>query len=142
MPLSERAERLTSVWVNNQPYQIERIWRHEDRLIFKFAGVDSISDAEKLAGCDVTIPGEERPPAPEDEYYHSDLIGCRVVELGSGRVLGEVEDWQEYGGPPLLQVKTQGGREILIPFAKAICREIDVAGRRIGVELPEGLDDL
>ena len=65
-----------------------------------------------------------------------------MVELGTGRVLGVVEDWQEYGGPPLLQVKAQDGREILIPFAKAICREIDVAGRRIGVDLPEGLDDL
>jgi ribosomal 30S subunit maturation factor RimM len=34
------------------------------------------------------------------------------------------------------------GREILVPFARAICREIDVAGKIIRVQLPEGLADL
>lgn len=113
---------------------------HGDRVVFKFRGVDTISDAEKLAGADVCISRDERLELPEGEYFQSDLVGCRVVER-DGTEMGVVEGWQEYGGPPLLQVNAQG-REVLIPFAKSICIEIDVPGRRIVVDLPEGLKDL
>lgn len=142
VPLSDHPERLTRVFVNGVPLEVERIWPHGDRLIFKFAGVDSISDAEKLEGLDVMIPEEERAELPEGEYYHSDLVGCEVVDLMSGRSYGTVAGWQEHGGPALLEVKGADGKEILIPFANAICKHIDPVGRWIGVELPEGLDDL
>lgn len=121
--------------------EIERIWRHKNALIFKFAGVDSISAAEALEGANVCIPKDERAALPEGEYYQSDLIGCQVLDAATGRLVGVVTDWQEYGGPPLLEVKGEDGKEVLIPFAKAICREIDPAGRRILVELPEGLEE-
>jgi 16S rRNA processing protein RimM len=52
-----------------------------------------------------------------------------------------VEGWQQYGFPLLMEV-TVKGREVLIPFVSAICRQVDVAGRRIVVNLPEGLLDL
>ena len=40
--------------------EVERTWMHGDQLIFKFKGVDTISDAERLAGAEVAIPMEER----------------------------------------------------------------------------------
>ena len=48
---------------------------------------------------------------------------------------------QEYGGAPLLEVDA-GGREILVPLARSICREIDVARKIIRADLPEGLTEL
>lgn len=113
---------------------------HGDRLIFKFKGVDTISDAERLAGADVAIPMEARAQAGEGEYYQSDLVGCEVFE--GVRFLGTVEGWQETGGPLLVEVKTQDGKELLIPFAKAIFTKIDLERRRIEVVLPDGLLDL
>ncbi len=63
-------------------------------------------------------------------------MGCRVEgESFSGVVQGV----EEYGGPALLQVEAADGREILIPFVRAICKEIDVAAKIIRVELPDGL---
>ena len=120
---------------------MERTWMHGDVLVFKFKGIDTISDAERLAGLDVTIPMEQRGPAPEGEYYQSDLVGCEVFD-GEGRLLGVVEAWEKTGGTPNLAVRATGGREILIPFAKSICRKIDVAAKRIEVSLPEGLEEL
>ncbi len=122
--------------------EIESVWQHRGALIFKFRGVDSISEAELLARHEVRIPIESRAPLPEGEFYLSDLIGCEVVERGGGRV-GVVSGWREVGGPALLEVETPDRREpMLVPFAKAICVEIDPAARRIVVELPEGLKDL
>jgi 16S rRNA processing protein RimM len=109
--------------------------------VFKFVGLDSISDSEVWRGADILVPEAERAGPAEGEYSHADLIGCNVVASGLPDV-GIVTGVEEYGGPPLLKVKTADGREILVPFARAICREIDVAARVIRVELPEGLLEL
>jgi len=124
-----------------RPIGLESVWEHRGRLIFKFRGVDSISDAEPLQGAEVRLPRSERAPLANGEFYQSDLIGCEVVERSTGERLGAVVDWVEHGGPPLIEVRG-AGKPILIPFVKAICVEIDVPGRRMTVELPEGLKDL
>ena len=126
-----------SVLVNGVPMEVENTWMHGDHLIFKFKGVDSISDAEKLAGAEVTIPFEQRAELAEEEVYQSDLIGCEVIDA-AGRSLGIVEDFQETGGTPLLRV----GADLLIPFAKSICTKIDLDRRQITVNPPDGLLDL
>jgi 16S rRNA processing protein RimM len=117
--------------------EVESSWFHDSTLILKFRGVDSISDAERLSGCEVRVPIAERAPLEEGEFFESDLIGCDVVERATGQFLGRVSAWQDAGGAGLLVVG-----ELLIPFARAICVEIDPAARRIAVELPEGLKDL
>ena len=113
---------------------------HGDHLIFKFKGVDTISDAEQLAGADVAIPMEARAEVAEGEYYQSDLVGCEVFD--GVRLIGTVAGWQETGGPVLVEVTTAQGKELLIPFAKAIFTKIDLEQRRIEVVLPDGLLDL
>jgi len=123
--------------VNEVPMEVENTWMHGDHLILKFKGVDTISDAEKLAGADVAIPFEQRATLAEQEYYQSDLIGCEVVDA-AGRSLGVVTDFEETGGAPLLRV----GEDLLIPFAKSICTHIDLEHKQITVNPPEGLLDL
>jgi 16S rRNA processing protein RimM len=142
-----RTERLKTVMLEvsgREPRlsQIERIWFHDGRPVFKFVGIDSISDAEPWQGADVLATEAERAMPLEGEYSHADLIGCGLVADGSGEAIGVVKGVEDYGGPPLLRVEAVDGREILVPFAKAICREIDVAKRVIRVELPEGLREL
>ncbi len=119
-----------------RPAEIESVWPQRGQLIFKFRGVDTISGAESLAGCEVRVPMEQRAELSGDEFYHSDLVGCEVFERGEK--LGVVRAVQEYGGPALLELDTG----LLVPFARAICVEIDVQARRISVELPEGLKEL
>jgi 16S rRNA processing protein RimM len=139
-----RAEKLKEVTLelNGRRWAatMEQVWNHDGRPVFKFAGVDSISDAEGWAGADILVAESEREPVEDGEYSHADLIGC-TVRAGDA-VIGVVAGVEEFGGPPLLKVEAQGGREVLIPFARAICREIDVGRKVIRVELPEGLTDL
>lgn len=135
----ERFEQLAAVTVGGSEYVVERVWYHKDQPVFQFRGIDSIDAAERLAGQDVTIPASERFPLPEDEYYFADLVGCRVIDTGTGHLVGAVTGWQESGGPVLLEV--DGGR-ILIPFVKAILTRIDVPAREIRAALPEGLVEL
>ena len=122
-----------------RPSEIEHVWNHDGRPVFKFAGIDSISDAEAWAGADVLVEESQRAELEAGEYSHADLIGCSVAADGP---IGVVKGVEQYGGPPLLRVELEGGREILVPFARAICVEIDVSGKRIVVDLPEGLREV
>jgi 16S rRNA processing protein RimM len=86
------------------------------------------------------IPRETLAQLPPDEFFHFDLIGCALV-TAEGQTLGVVSDVQDYGAAPLLVTEIEG-REAMIPLAGSICTEIDIAHKRIIVELPEGLLDL
>ena len=122
--------------------RVERAWYHGGRLVLKFEGLDSISDAEAWEGADLLVAEEDRAKPGEGEYSHLDLIGCTLVEEAGGEPAGVVRGVEDYGGTPLLKVEAPDGREILVPFARTICREIDVVGKMIRVQLPEGLTDL
>lgn len=123
--------------------QIEWARWHRGRVILKFQGVEDMTGAQELVGATVSIPKRERPPAPPGEYYHADLIGCEVLDRRSGRKLGTVTGWLDAGGPGLLEVTgCRTGDEILVPFARSVCIDINVEARRILVELPEGLEEL
>ena len=121
-------------------------WQHKGGIVLHFAGVDSISDAEKLAGWVVAIPRTERAGLGEGEVYIGDLIGCVLVdvapcgEAGSEPVVvGAIEDVDRTAGPaPLLVVRGPRG-EVLVPFAQSYLRRLDVEGKRVEMALPEGL---
>ena len=136
----ERGQKLREVALEvdgrRQVMQVEETWRHDGRPVFKFVGVDSISDAEKWEGAEMLVPVSEVEPPEEGAFSYADLVGCKV--LGESEV-GVVTEVEEYGGAPLLKLEAVDGREILIPFARSICKVIDVASKTIRVELPEGL---
>ncbi len=118
--------------------KVEEAWFHNGVLILKFHGIDTISDAERLVGAEVRVPIAERAALDPGEFFQSDLIGCDVIERGTGENLGKVTDWNDGGSSGLLML--EGG--LMIPFARSICVEIAPADKRITVELPEGLKEL
>jgi ribosomal 30S subunit maturation factor RimM len=70
-------------------------------------------------------------------------VGCEVVDGSSGSTLGVVTGWQDYGAAPLMEVDADTpGEPLLVPFARSICVEVDLAARRIVVALPDGLKEL
>jgi 16S rRNA processing protein RimM len=132
-------------------------WMHKGGIVLHFAGVDSISAAEELAGFIVAIPRAERAQLEKGGVYIADLIGCTLVDVARAEPLtvGEIEDVDRSAGPvPILVVQPIGqqdgvstGRganddEILIPFAKDYLRRIDIEAKRVEMALPEGLVEL
>ena len=141
----ERFDSLQEVWLfgaasgpaRGERFEVEHTWFHDGTLVFKFRGVDSIGAAELLYGSEVRVPAASRVALDEGEFFQDDLIGCEVIDRRTNTPLGRVSAFDESGGAGNLVVG-----DLLIPFARAICVEIDPAARRIAVELPEGLKDL
>jgi 16S rRNA processing protein RimM len=121
--------------------KLEGFRPHKGRVLLKFAGYDSIDRAEELRGAQVMVTRNQLVRLPEDTWYDFDLIGCHVLTT-EGAPVGRVVSVLDYGAAPLLAVKDQENRELLIPLTLSICIEIDVANKRIVVNPPEGLLDL
>jgi len=139
-----RAEKLKQVVLElaggkSRSSRVERIWWHDGRPVFKFEGIDSISDAEPWAGADILVADAERELPEEGEYSHADLMGCAL--WNRDEKVGSVRAIEDYGGGPLLDVRLDKGGDVLVPFTLTICKEIDVAAKTIRAELPEGLLD-
>lgn len=137
-----REAEVTSYWLP--------VGKNQGRVVLQFAGVDSINEAEKLAGLEVIVPREERLPLDEESNYISDLIGCTVYD--GTHPVGVIQDVQFTTTPdglrrleeiaPMLVLSSSEGEELLVPFAKDFLVTIDAAAKRVEMVLPEGLLDV
>jgi len=121
--------------------QIEEQWFHGNRLVFKFAGFDSIDEAKELVDYDLAVAAEDRVELPQDIFYDWELIGCRVETIGR-KSIGAVIEIVRTGGVEILKVVDESGRDRLIPMASDIVVEIDKNGKLIRIDPPEGLLEL
>jgi 16S rRNA processing protein RimM len=129
----ERGGRLEALTLTSVRFQHER-------PVIGIGGVESMNDAEALAGCELRVPIALLAPLPNDTYYRHDLIGCRV-ETTAGAMVGLVREVNgALNGSWLVVTGVRG--EVLIPLASPICTSIDVALKRIVIEPPEGLLEL
>jgi len=118
---------------------LEKHWFHKGQVVLKFAGVDSISQAEELLGCEIQVPLSERSALEEGLVYLSDLKGCTLYD--GSHELGKIEDVQFGSGEaPLLVVR--GKKEFLIPFAAEFVENLAPEQKRLDMKLPAGLLEL
>jgi len=125
---------------SRREFQIEELWPHQGRLVLKFAGVDSMSQAEALIGCELQVPHSERQELEEGWNYISDLVGCTVSD--GTREIGKIEDVRFGAGEaPLLIVRT-AKKEYEIPYAQAYLDQVDLGKKQIRMRLPDGMLEL
>jgi 16S rRNA processing protein RimM len=119
--------------------KLEDHWPHKGAMVLKFEGVDSIEDAEQLKGSEIQIPAADRTKLDDGSVYVSELLECSVIV--DGREIGKVKDVDFGAGEaPLLIVK--GTKEYMIPFVAGFVTGQDLKGKRIEMQLPEGMLEL
>ena len=136
-----------------RPIEVLSAWlpvgRNRGRVVLQFAGIESISSAETLAGLDLVVREDDRLPLEEGSVYVSDLVECYLfdnsVPVG---VVTEVqfpidsEGARISSAAPLLVVESEDKAEILVPFANDFIQQIDLPGRKLIMSLPAGLIDV
>ena len=101
-------------------------------------GIDSREGAAALTGLCVIGDAAHLERLPAGEHYWFEWIGC-AVSTDDGRALGRVKEIWDAGAHDVLVVaEEETGRELLLPVVRALLREVDVAARRIVIEVPEG----
>ena len=106
----------------------------------RITGITTKEQADALKGTSLYVDRSKLPSLPDDEYYHTDLIGMTVHDTG-GALIGTVQAVHNHGAGDLLEIMGQGMKTaLLLPFTLAIIPTVDLAARRVIADLPEGLD--
>lgn len=104
------------------------------RPILRLEGCVDRAAAESLRGQELLVPRAEAAPLEEDEWWAEELEGCRVHD--GGREVGHVRRLQALPSCEVLEVvRAGGGPDLLVPLVRDAVRDVDVAGRRIEIDL-------
>ena len=103
------------------------------RPVVGLAGVETMNDAEALAGYELRVPAERLAPLPPGTFYRHDLVGCRVETRGGRSRSGWSETSKGRSSGSRLVVGSSRG-EVLIPLVQAICPTIDTAAKKIVID--------
>ncbi len=122
-----------------RPAVVASVRPHKGRMLVRFEGVESPEAAEELRDMDLVVSAAEAPPRPEGYVFHHEVQGCEAVDR-EGRPLGTVRDLTAASAGPMLEIETPRGLRD-VPFVRPIVVEVDVAGKRIVLDPPEGLLD-
>lgn len=108
-------------------------------LSARLSGIASKEAADALKGTRLYAPRTALPTLPDDEYYHADLIGLDVLDTG-GTLLGQVKSVLNHGAGDLLEIQlVNGSATALLPFTLAAVPTVDLSGRRIIADPPDGV---
>jgi 16S rRNA processing protein RimM len=146
LPAEAQAGRLAGLIGGNEKrreLEVEDLWPHKEWLVLKFLGVDSMTEAEALIGCELQVPLSQRAELGAGWNYVSDLVGCTVLD--QGHEIGRIADVQFGAGEaPLLVVVDGAGKKFDVPFAEAYLKGVEGIGvdldrREVRMNLPQGM---
>lgn len=105
----------------------------------RLSGIDDKDQADALRGTKLYANRDDLPNLPDDEYYHSDLIGLEVLDTGGVR-LGKVTSVQDFGAGDILEIAGKGLKEpALLPFTLLNVPTVDITAGKIIADPPEGM---
>lgn len=115
----------------------------KDGYAARITGISTKEQADALRGTKLFAPRAALPVLPDDEFYHSDLIGLEAVDTG-GAKRGRVAAVHNHGAGDILELRGAGAGpkgSVLVPFTRAIVPTVDLTARRVVIDPPEGLFD-
>ena len=139
IPLTDFPERfaaLREVMVGDELLHIESVKPQGKNFLMRFREYAVREDAQKLTGRLLTVARAEAAPLDEGEYYVFDIVGLTVYDEEDNE-LGTVENVLRTGSNDVYAVRSEDGREILIPALRKVVRTIDVPNGRMTVRLSE-----
>jgi len=122
------------------PFFIETIRPQKDGAILRFEDIDTIEQAEELAGAQLYLPLDQLPVLEEDQYYFHEIVGFSIQDENEG-TLGIIKDVYEAGAQDLIAMDYRE-QEVLIPLNDEIVLKVDKEQQIVYTRLPDGLLDI
>ncbi len=118
-------------------YHIEEVQAGGKNVLVKFQEIGDRTGAGRLAGSYMFVEESRRAVPPKGSYLLDEIIGCTVT-TADGTIVGTVEDVYKMPAQDVWVIRS-GERTGMIPAVKEFIKSVDVARRRIVVELIEGM---
>jgi 16S rRNA processing protein RimM len=147
-PLSDAPDRFApggalTAWFRSgkrRPLRVASSRPFQQRLLVRFEGVATRTEADALRGAELRIARGQVAPLPEGRHYRFEMIGLEVRTPG-GETLGRVADVFATGSNDVYVVRGPRG-EILLPALEGVVLEVDMARGEMLVAPPPGLPGL
>lgn len=112
-----------------------------DEGFLQLEEIDQLEDAKGLANATIYIDSSRLLPheAQEEEEIQTDWIGFTLEDTTSGK-RAEVTDIESFPAQILLVVKIKN-KEFYLPFREEWLIDLDVASKKMTMQLPDGLLD-
>ncbi len=124
---------------SGESYELKLVRSVKNGFGARLSGVQDKEAADALRGTRLYARRADLPSLPDDEYYHSDLIGLEVLDTG-GTKLGKVISVQDFGAGDILEISGNGLKEpAMLPFTIANVPTVDLKASKIIADPPEGL---
>lgn len=137
----QKFENYKRVFIKNIEYKIEDLKYNKNQVIIKLKGIDSVEEAEKLRNLYLYIDKSDLAELPEDSYYIVDLIGLEVFNEENNELLGKIEDVFPTGSNDVYVVRSEIGKQILLPAIKDVIKDVNIKDKKMIVKLLKGLED-
>lgn len=105
-------------------------------IVARAKEIETRDQAEAARGLKLFVAREDLPPADEDEFYLTDLIGLEARDA-AGALIGRIRAVENFGAGDLLEINpASGGASWWLPFTREAAPEVSVAGGYVTVVRP------
>jgi 16S rRNA processing protein RimM len=123
---------------DHEPLRIRSRRSADKAILIAFDGYSNPESAAKLRSQYVYVRAGDRPPLPEGEYYHHELLGLQVI-TEDGRDLGRLVEILSSPANDVYIVQPAAGPEILLPALKSVILQVDLPNGQMRVHVLPGL---
>ena len=122
--------------------EIQSVKFFKQFVIVKFKGIDNINDIEQYKGMELYVTRENAVKLAPNENFICDLVGFKIIEDKEHKVIGVLSDVLITGANDVYIVKTNEGKEVLLPVIKDCVLDVDIENKEVLVHLLPGLLDI
>jgi 16S rRNA processing protein RimM len=127
-----------------KPVEIAPKHRKKSNWVVHLSGINDRNSAEDIIGHAITIEQDRLPDPEENEFYHADLLACRVINQDTGQIIGRITAVENFGAGDILEIEldepdTLVGVEspLLLPFSDSFIAELDINENKLAINLPD-----
>ncbi|MDO4296288.1 MAG: ribosome maturation factor RimM [bacterium] len=139
-----RFQDLKEVWLDTkrekQLLHVTGVKFFKNMAILRFKEFSDINEIEKYKGCDLLVDRAHAVKLEEGEYFIADLLGLAVV-TEDGEAFGTLEDVMQTGANDVYVVRTNEGKEVLLPVIPDCVLDVNLEEKRVTVHIMDGLLD-
>ena len=109
--------------------------------LVQFEEITDINEAEQLKGKTLVVSEDQQQELPDGVYYYRDILDCEVYDNQTGEKIGKITDIESPGANDIWLVKEDDGKQFWLPYIDDVVKKVDIDGKKVYVEVMEGLRD-
>ena len=129
-------DKSSDISVKGETYKVKSI-QFGNKVIAYLSDIEDRNKVEAMIPFIIKIAREDFPLIKDDEYYLSDLVGCKVFNNQTNEEIGIVENFYENSAQTVVVINKNEGGVIELPLVEHFVPVIDISNKIVKINPPE-----